>query len=259
MNYIVTQLKNEKPRIQEWVNFHLKNGFDKIIVYLDHPTDGSDQVVKNLSDSNTNLIYFYTQNSLGMNYKTANDYAGNKIINDSIKANYSNGLDYIKRNFQISVDDWIAFIDVDEFIVKTGNYDLRTFLQKLDKRINRIYLSSYDMKCPLDLSQSVIKQSLYRWSDQTRNSSIFISRGKSMARIIDLHKIDCVHCLDSDKQFNPNHGNIVISSGGALNKKANDIIIDLYHDQEYFKLFHYRNNALHQIYDEYDDSALKML
>lgn len=259
MNYIVTQFKNEKPRIKEWVDFHFKNGFDKILVYLDHPTDGSYEIVKELAYKNGNLIYFSTQNSSNFNYKTANDYAGNPYVNNSIKENYFNGLDYIKRNFRICGDDWVAFIDVDEFLVQTGPYNLKTFLQKINNKINRIYLTSYDMKCPLDLSESVIKQSLYRWSDSTRNNSIFSSRGKSMSRIIDLYKIDCVHCLDSNKEFNPNHKNVVMSSGGVLDNRANDGIIDIYHDQEYFKLFHYRNNGVHQVYDQYDDSALKML
>jgi hypothetical protein len=259
MNYIVTQFKNEKSRIKEWIEFHFKNGFDKILIYLDHPTDGSDELIKDLVKSNSNLIYFYVKNSLNINYTTANDYGGNEKFIRCLRENYLNGLNYIKTNFVISEDDWVAFIDVDEFLVKTGADDLNTFLQKINNKINRIYLTSYDMKCPLDLSKSVVQQSLYRWSDKTRNNSIFISRGKSMSRIMDLYKIDCVHCLDSNKQFNPNHKNIVMSSGGLLDKRTNDVIIDVYHDQEYFKLFHYRNHALHQVYDQYDDSALKML
>lgn len=259
MNYIVTQFKNEKSRIKEWIEFHFKNGFDKILIYLDGPTDGSDEIVKELADKNGNLMFFYAQNSLNINYATANDYGGNERFISCLRENYFYGLDYIKRNFRICRDDWVAFIDVDEFLVQTGAYDLNTFLQRIDNKINRIYLTSYDMKCPLDLSKSVVQQSLYRWSDETRNNSIFISRGKSMSRIMDLYKIDCVHCLDSNKQFNPSHKNIVMSSGGLLDKRANDVIIDVYHDQEYFKLFHYRNHALHQVYDQYDDSALKML
>ena len=259
MNFIVTQVKNEKQRIEEWVEYHLKNDFDYILFYVDHPTDETDILVDKISKKYKNVFWFYTDHGKTMNYKTANDYSGNIFINDGIKQSYKKGLEYIKNNFQITRHDWVAFIDVDEFVVKTGKQDLKVFLKKINEDIDRLYIPSYDMKCPIDLNISVVEQSLYRWSDDTRNKSVFVSRGKSISRIYNLSEIFCVHCLDFHREMNPHRKNKVMSTGGKLIKNNNSIVIDIYHEEEYFKLFHYRNNSQLQVYDEYDDSAIKAI
>ena len=64
MNFIVTQLKNEKRRVQEWVDYHLHVGFDIIIIYIDYPTDGTDDLIKEISLKNKNVIYFFTRYTL---------------------------------------------------------------------------------------------------------------------------------------------------------------------------------------------------
>lgn len=256
MNFIVTQVKNEKSRIKEWVEYHLKNGFDKIVIYLDHPTDGSEEVLNEIVDQNKNVVWFYTNHGKTMNYKSANDYAGNVGVVNGIKQSFERGLNYIKENYQVTYKDWVAFIDVDEFIVKTGEINFNIFLDNLDEKIDRLYIPSYDMKCPINLNNSVIEQSLYRWSDETRNSSVFVSRGKAVSRVFNLFEIKCVHCLDFNKDMNPHTKTKVMSTGGKLIEKNNSVVIDVYHSKEYFKLFHYRNDSLLQVYDQYDDSAL---
>lgn len=256
MNFIVTQLKNEKLRIEEWVKYHLKNGFDKIIIYLDYPTDGSDDLVKNITQK-LKVEYFYTNHGVTVDYKSPNDYAGNVSIAYALVNSYQRGLNYIKETHRIGVDDWVAFIDVDEFIVKTGSLELKDFLCGVDDRIDRLYIPSYDMKCPIDLNMSVVKQSLYRWSDDVRNNSIFNSRGKMISRIYNLFKLDCAHCLDSNVQKTPSKKTKVMSTGGNLIRQPNSVVVDFFHEEEYFKLFHYRNDGMLQQYDEYDDSALR--
>ena len=270
MNFIVTQLKNENLRIKEWIDFHLKNGFDKVIIYLDHPTDNSETVLKEICQSNSNVIYFSTILGIPMqtpygtiytsttSYNSSNDYLGNLSIAYSLAYSYKRGLNYIKENYKITQHDWVAFIDVDEFIVKTGDCDLKDFLIDIDE-IDRLYITSYDMKCPIDLEKSVIEQSLYRWSDETRNNSVFKARGKMMSRIHNLFDIHCCHSLDSDFNKNPNKKTKTMSTGGSLihEDEVNKNVIDVFHKKEYFKLFHYRNDGNLQNYDEYDDSALK--
>jgi len=270
MNFIVTQLKNENKRINEWIQFHLKNGFDKIIIYLDYPEDGSDQTVKEISLNNNNVLYFNTIHNVPINtpygtvytgtksYKSSNDYSGNSTVAYSLAYSYKRGLEYIKQNFEITENDWVAFIDVDEFIVKTGNMSLVDFLIKFEN-MDRFYITSYDMKCPIDLNESVIKQSTYRWSDKTRNESQFVSRGKMISKVYNLEEILCCHTLDSDINKNVNKFTKTMSTGGNLVKENHTNVVDFFHDQEYFKLFHYRNDGQFQKYDEYDDSALKQI
>lgn len=122
--------------------------------------------------------------------------------------------------------------------------------------MDRLYITSYDMKCPINLNESVIKQSFYRWSDETRNASQFVSRGKMISKVYNLEEIPCCHTLDSDKNKTPNKFTKTMSTGGILIKETNACVVDFFHDQEYFKLFHYRNDGQLQKYDEFDDSAL---
>ena len=262
MKFIVTQVKNEEFRIEEWVNFHLNIGFDKIIFYVDYPNDKTLDIIQSLSSKNSNIIWFYTNHSYTYNnYKTANDYGGNDALIDGIKQSFNNGLEYIKQNYNITKNDWVAFIDVDEYIVQTGKYSLDEFLYKIDPVADRIYFTSYDMKCPLNLNESVIEQSLYRWSDITRNTGnngLFSSRGKSMSKVSNLFQIACVHCLDSNKNEPSSKYTTVISSGGNILKEPNSVVVDVFHNEEYFKLFHYRNDSLLQTYDEFDNTALKI-
>jgi len=268
MNFIVTQLKNEKRRVQEWVDYHFHVGFDIIIIYIDYPTDGTDDLIKEISLKNKNVIYFFTTHGVTVNYNSPNDYHGNVAIAYSLAKSYMEGLKYIKDNYKINQNDWVAFIDVDEYIVQTGDNKLIDFLSLIDPTIDRIYLTSYDMKCPIDLDYPVIDQSLYRWSDKTRNTldkngdiverGLFSSRGKSISRIYNLNKIDCCHTLDSNRDKTPDRKTKVMSSGGDIYRDVNSVVVDVFHDKEYFKLFHYRNHGILQIYDEYDDSALRI-
>jgi len=272
--YLATQLKNEKYRIQEWVDYHLKLGFDKILIFLDYPEDGSDELVAKICSENKNVLLFFTNlgvqintpygvitTSTIQNYSHPNQISGNLGYSYGQAHSAERGLQFIKDNFSPTENDWFAFFDVDEFIAQTGKYTFKEFFKKLDKTIDRLYFPSYDMKCPIDLQKSVIEQSLYRWSDEVRNKSDYLFRGKSMSKIYNLFNISCIHALDSDKNKNPSKHSKVMSTGGnvlLMSQGVKNPIIDILNDEEYFKLFHYRNDSILQEYDVYDDSVLKI-
>jgi hypothetical protein len=257
MKFLVTQIKNEKSRIIEWVQYHLNIGFDKIIFFLDEPNDGSDLIVRKLSQENNNILWFPTD---GIGYKiqtyvSPEEYGHSDSIHKRILRSYTTGLNYIKTNFGLDVNNWVSFLDIDEYIVETGDDNFSNFIDELPIDIDRIYFASYDMKCPINLNESVIEQSLYRWSDFTRNTArikncdgFFKGRTKVMSRVYNLEKVENVHNLDFK---------MGITVGGDLIESSYDYFIKKFHDKEYFKLFHYRNDSLLQIYDEYDNSALK--
>lgn len=260
MYFIVTQLKNESKRIEEWVDFHIKYGFDKILFYLDYPTDDSVQVVKDLADKYHDRIAFSYTDGIGYTldkYKSPEDYGGQPGLINRIRRSYYLGTEWIYAHYGHDKNHWIAYIDVDEFIVQTGDTHIYDFLSKVvPEDINRVHLPSYDMIEPTDLDKSVIEQSIYRWSDKTRNygsvngeSGWFSSRTKSIMRFDKDYIIGCVHHIDKSP---------CMTTGGDLRMDIN-IWAHKYHDKEYFKLFHYRQDSLLPIYDELDETALKMI
>lgn len=96
---IATMVKNGKDRILEWINYHLALGVDKIIVYLNNSTDGTEEVIKKINNPNVISVLFP--------YKPFADWHWNNIqrIQLCINAN-------ILRDFC----EWVCFIDMDEFI-----------------------------------------------------------------------------------------------------------------------------------------------
>lgn len=55
---IATMVKNGKDRILEWINYHLALGVDKIIVYLNNSTDGTEEVIKKINNPNVISVLF---------------------------------------------------------------------------------------------------------------------------------------------------------------------------------------------------------
>jgi hypothetical protein len=101
--------KNESPYLAEWAVYHRMIGFDRILVYNNESTDDSEAVLAQLSAAGV-LEY----------------------CNWSVPANahiqrlaYRDGLKRLRRSVE-----WIAFIDIDEFVVIPNLDDIHVFLQR---------------------------------------------------------------------------------------------------------------------------------
>jgi hypothetical protein len=93
---LVCVAKNEENYIQEWIKYHLKLGFDDIIIYQ----NDWDYVI-----NQPNVI---TKQTNGGRIQVS-------TYNDSIKEN-------------IGVYDWLAFFDCDEFLVLKKHDNIKLFL-----------------------------------------------------------------------------------------------------------------------------------
>lgn len=250
---IVTQLKNEAKRIREFVEFHInKIGIDKIIIYADDPLDNSIEVIQSLINEGYNVKLCNTD-GVGYTsrfYTSPNDYGGQISFIDRIRRSYLTEMNYMNSNETVDGNDWAIFVDVDEFLIPTADLTIHEYVEKIvPSDINRIFLPSYDMICPIDLDKSVIDQAVYRWSDATRDyakDGYFKNRHKSMTRICKTNRVDCVHQILSGEKY-------ITTGGSMLDIDPNEYISA---DKSYFKLFHYRNDGLIQIYDEYDNTAV---
>jgi len=93
---LVCIAKNEENYIQEWIDYHLKLGFDDIIIY------------QNDWDFVINQPNVITKQTNGGRIQVS-------TYNDSIKEN-------------IGIYDWLAFFDCDEFLVLKKHDNIKLFL-----------------------------------------------------------------------------------------------------------------------------------
>jgi hypothetical protein len=105
---IVGCMKNEAPYIVEWIAHHRAIGFDTFLIYTNGCTDGTDAILKRLD-------------AMGVvHHRDNDDWSGQSPQQFALDAALEE--DVIKRA------EWIAHIDVDEFVnVRCGNGTLDDF------------------------------------------------------------------------------------------------------------------------------------
>lgn len=110
---ICTCAKNEANYIVEWVNHHLKLGFDHIYI---HNNDDDQSIIKQLLEDNNKV--------------TLIDYSGKKAFQFKMIEDF-----YITRKFK-----WCAFIDCDEFITLNGFNNIKEYINKFPEDCHQILL-----------------------------------------------------------------------------------------------------------------------
>ena len=102
---IIAIAKKENKYIQEWVNYHLNLGFDNIII-CDNNDTGDEKISDVINDDKVIILNYF-------NFKNIQPTAYTKCF-----------LKY-KDTY-----DWLAFIDIDEFIILDKKYDnnIKNFL-----------------------------------------------------------------------------------------------------------------------------------
>lgn len=105
---IVGCMKNEAPYIVEWIAYHRTIGFDNFLIYTNGCTDGTDLILKRLDQ-------------MGIVHHRDND-------NWSGASPQQFALDAAQEEDVVKNAEWIAHIDVDEFInIRCGNGTLDDF------------------------------------------------------------------------------------------------------------------------------------
>lgn len=249
----VTQVRNESKRILEWINFHKKVGIERFIIFDDDSSDNLREIAEKIPGVSTLRAINYGQK---FSTDNQNNYAGSEELQVRIRDSLKTGCSILKHeNF-----DWAACIDVDEFIVPTSLNTIQEYLKTLKADIPRVYITSFDMKCPIDLEKSVINQTIERWSEDTRvyghalgRDGLFRTHGKSMINLkLWDNQVRCVHIIDNSKfQYS---GTDIAKYPHVLCDVVEDNLM-VGHDLE-LRIFHYRNNGLLQSYDEKDDRAV---
>lgn len=113
---IVAIARNEGRYFQEWIEYHRIMGVEKFLVYDNESTDNTFDVLKPYIDSGV-VEYFYVR--------------GDKLQ----KAAYDHALGYGKDKFR-----WLAFIDLDEFIVPLKHESIPDFLSGFSADVAQIFM-----------------------------------------------------------------------------------------------------------------------
>ncbi|WP_299937780.1 glycosyltransferase family 2 protein [uncultured Pelagimonas sp.] len=116
-NVIVGCMKNEAPYIVEWVAYHRAMGFDNILVYTNDCSDGTTEILDRLQEMGV------------VQHRNNDNWSGNSP--------QQHALDNSLKEPVIKNADWIAHIDVDEFVnVRCGNGTLADFFERVPDATN---------------------------------------------------------------------------------------------------------------------------
>ena len=125
--FICTQIKNEQRYLKEWIDYHLNIGIDEIYLFEDYGSKDHSEIVRDYQNVHLATLRDYDIKDY---HNTTNQ---QKLISTFLKE--------CKKN---NLCDWLAFIDVDEFITFDKGYDLNKIEdEKIDKLIqDKIYLKN---------------------------------------------------------------------------------------------------------------------
>ena len=116
-NVIVGCMKNEAPYIVEWVAYHRAIGFDDFLIYTNGCSDGTDAILQRLQEMGV------------LQHRDNDDWKG--------KSPQQHALNQALKEPVIQNADWIAHIDVDEFVnIRTGNGTLQDFFAAVPEATN---------------------------------------------------------------------------------------------------------------------------
>ncbi|WP_321828901.1 glycosyltransferase family 2 protein [Thalassovita sp.] len=116
-NIIVGCMKNEAPYIVEWVAYHRAMGVDNFLIYTNDCSDGTSEMLDRLQE----MGVLQHRNNDNWKGNSPQQYALNQAQKEPVLKNA----------------EWIAHIDVDEFInVRCGNGTLQDFFDRVPDATN---------------------------------------------------------------------------------------------------------------------------
>jgi hypothetical protein len=130
---IAAIVKNEAPYIVEWIEYHLLQGVEKILVYDNESDDNLKEVIAPYIDEGIVEYIFWPNKGLKSpdnlrkkNYKLWSHWFVNKV---QVPA-YHNAIKHLENKTY-----WIAFIDIDEFIVPVSKNTVHGTLVNFESQV----------------------------------------------------------------------------------------------------------------------------
>ena len=215
---IVTMFRNEANYLKEWIEYHHMLGVDHFLLYNDRSEDHWEEVLEPYI--NSNLVEVFDHHA----------YQGAAIFPVWQTAAYQDGLRRSKGNTK-----WLAFIDVDEFILPKKNATILECLNQFFPSASGVYICWRNFGTGgvyLTPGEPIL-------THLTSSSHLFHPRNASGKSIVKVDEVVIDHV------WSPHH--IVLiegaqyynGSGRPLYFKGSDLQIDPKHTSDYIQINHY--------------------
>lgn len=113
---LVAALKNEGKYVKEWIEFHKLIGVDKIVLFNNESTDNLRKIIEKYVEQG--FVDYFEINGEGVQLEA-----------------YQNAIDMYKFDTK-----WMAFLDLDEFLMPVYEDSIKYFLNELDSNVSQVLL-----------------------------------------------------------------------------------------------------------------------
>jgi hypothetical protein len=176
---ILTMSRGDAGRLEEWVGYHARLGFEEFHVLLDGLIDDSDEVLESLDVGARIVVHRFPEEGVYLDGLSASDRiqavrewrADNAEMLAALPHNAVDPLALRQRQRVPGVlaqvthgrRGWVAFIDVDEFIHLPGGGSVRELTEAATAPRLQLYSFNVDTTGH-DPSRPVLEQHSMRWS-----------------------------------------------------------------------------------------------
>ncbi|OFL19369.1 glycosyltransferase family 2 protein [Corynebacterium sp. HMSC062A03] len=212
--HILTMSRGDAPRLKEWVLYHHELGFNFFHVILDAPVDESEAILRHLSEEFELSIDITVKDAKGLYFDDLSpkdrwervkkwrldnesyiESSGLPIVDPLSDRQYTylpEKLEELQNNFP---DDWVAVIDVDEFIAFPGSKNLKELIKKSSAPRIRFLNFNFDMSNWEP--DTPVREQTYRWSrkDIEAYGKGWENRVKSIVKIDHSLPLSSVHVV----------------------------------------------------------------
>ena len=214
--HILTMSRGDSARLKDWLLYHRGIGFEKFHIVLDNPNDDSFEVLEDARANDGIDIEISIHGADGEYFDgISNDDRLRRIAQwkkDNAQRVADSGYPIVDplsdRQYRVLPgklaelktrfpEDWVAVIDVDEYIALPGTADLRTLIERTEKPRLRFLNFNFDMEGwnPGENVRSRIR----RWSreDVVAYGNGWENRVKSVVRLDSSLPMVSVHAVSS--------------------------------------------------------------
>jgi len=212
--HILTMSRGDAPRLKDWVLYHHQIGFNYFHIILDAPNDRSEKLLKEVATEIPVNLDLTVKEASGAYFdhlspeekwaavkKWRSDHAeyikdsGLPIVDPLSDRQYRylpEKLAELRDNFP---EDWVAVIDVDEYIALPGTSSLKSIVNNAKNPRLRFLNFNFDMSTWT--TDKPVRNQVYRWDrkDIVEYGKGWENRVKSLVKISQSLPMNSVHSI----------------------------------------------------------------